>query len=186
MVLPLIILTFSVFVTLWIGDFYLTLKTTKKIGSSAEFNPILRSFLKLRGRYVWIFKIVEIGIFFYLIYYLTSLAQTAQFYILLFYIIFYSILVSNNTRVYYNVTGKQSLVTNVLFVLIVVFTTLFIYLNYFLYSNITVSYSALLQCKSTFNSLYWNCQQQNATGGVSLPSELENILKSLNLTIQRP
>jgi hypothetical protein len=184
--LPLILLTFSVFFTLWVGDFYLTIKTAKKIGPTAELNPIIRGFLRLRGNYVWVFKIVELGIFFYLIYYLTSFTGTVPFYVLLGYIIFYGILVTNNNRVYYNVTGKQTMITNYIFIGIVIFITLFIYLNYLLYSNLTVSYNILMECHSSFSNLYWTCQKQNATGDVTLPSDLESILKSLNLTISKP
>jgi hypothetical protein len=184
--LPLILLTLSVFIVLWIGDFYLTIKTAKRIGPTAELNPIMRSFLRLRGKYVWIFKIVELGFFSYLIYYLTSFTGIIPFYTLLIYIILYGILVANNGRVYYNVTGEESLAISYIFVGIIIFITLFIYLNYLLYSNLTLSYNTLMQCKSSFNDLYWTCQQQNATGGVTLPTELENILKSLNLTISKP
>jgi len=184
--LPLILLTFSVFLTLWIGDFYLTLKTTKKAGYRVEINPIMQIFFRVRRQYVWIFKLVELSIFFYLIYFLTSIAETTQFYMLLVYIIIYAILVANNSRVYYKITGKESLAINYILILVVIFTALFIYLNFFLYSNIKTSYNVLGQCKESFNNLYWSCQQKNATGGAKLPSDLEEVLKSLNLTISRP
>lgn len=184
--LPLILLTFSVFVTLWMGDFYLTLKTAKRIGPAAELNPVLRSFLRLKGKYVWIFKMAELSLFFYLIYYLTSFTGTLPFYTLLVYIVLYGVLVANNSRVYYNVTGEQSLALNYVFITIVVFVTLFIYLNYLLYSNLTLSYNTLTKCYSSFNDLYWSCKQQNATESTALSTELGNILSTLNLTITKP
>lgn len=185
MVLPLILLTFSVFLTLWIADFYLTLKTSKRAGYSIEINPIINLLLRARSRYVWIFKFVELAVFFYLVYFLTIISETAQFYILLFYIVLYGFLVVNNSKVYFEVFRKQSLVMSIALMLVVIFIALFIYLNFLLYSNLTTSYDVLTKCKSSFNDLYWSCQQ-NITSPVSLPSELENILKSLNLTIARP
>jgi glucan phosphoethanolaminetransferase (alkaline phosphatase superfamily) len=162
------------------------MKTTKRIGPTTELNPIMRGFLQLRGKYVWIFKVTELSLFFYLIYYLTSFTGTIPFYTLLVYIILYGILVANNSRVYYKVTGEQSLVINYAFIGITIFITLFIYLNYLLYSSLTLSYNTITKCYSSYNDLYWTCNQQNATGGVALPTELENILNSLNLTISKP
>lgn len=184
--LPLIILTFLVFVTLWTGDFYLTIKSFRKSKNILEINPLLMLLLRFRSRYVFLFKIVEIVIFFYLIYYLTLLQQTAQLFILLAYIVLYGILVANNSHIYFKATGKPSFAINIILIFLSAFVSLFIFLNFLLYSNLTTSYGVLSQCKDSFNNLYWQCQQQNATPSVNLPSELENVLKSLNLTIRRP
>jgi len=184
--LPLILLTFGVFLTLWIGDFYLTWKTAKRVGSSVELNPIMKSLLKFRGKYLVVFKAVELGLFFYLLYYLTSFSGTVPFYTLLGYILFYGFLVANNNKVCYDVTGEQSSSINYIFVALIFFVTVFIYLNNLLYSNLTTSYYAISGCKSSFNDLYWSCQKQNATGSAQLPGDLGNILSTLNLTIMKP
>jgi len=184
--LPLIILTFLVFLTLWIGDFYLTVKSFKKSKNVLEINPIMLLLLKFRSRYVVLFKLAEISIFFYLIYYLTILHQTMQIYILLAYIVVYGVLVANNSHVYYKAKGKPSFAINIILIFLSAFVSLFIFLNFLLYSNLTISYDVLSQCKDSFNNLYRQCQQQNATPSVSLPQELESILESINLTIRRP
>lgn len=181
--LLLILLTFLVFISFWLGDFYLTLKTAKRIGVEVELNPLMRLFLRFRGRYIWILKLGELILFFYLIYYLTSFDNLIPFYTLLGYVVLYGLLVANNSKIYYEVTGEQSPVILYLFVGVTIFIALFIYLNYVLYSDLTNSYNILISCKSSFNTLYQVCQQNNTAVKPILPPDLENVLKSLNFTI---
>jgi hypothetical protein len=181
--LALIILTFGVFTLLWVGDFYLTLKTTKKLGYKAEINPIMRMALRFRGKYVWLFKIFEFGIFLYLILFLTNFNNGISFYALLAYIFFYSVLVVNNNNVYYKVTGKKSLVIDYIFIGLSIYIILFIYLNYLFYSDLVKTYGIISSYQTSYSSLYQTCKQLNATGASPLPQSLLDTLKSLNIKI---
>ena len=181
--LTLIFLTLGAFTLLWIGDFYLTLKTIKKMSYKIEINPIIRIFLRFRGRYIWLFKIAEFGVFLYLIYFLTNFINTTPFYILLVYIFFYSLLVANNSHIYYKVTGKEDSILKYIFIGISIYIILFIYLNYLFYSDIVTTYSVISNYQTSYNNLYQTCKQLNATGTSPLPESLLSVIKSLNIRI---
>ena len=182
--MTLILLTFLVFFILWLNDLLLTRGVTKKVGAEAELNPLIRKILSFRGKFLWIFKFVEIGFFLYLLYYIQTFIGETAFYILLGYILFYSLLVTNNSRVYFQVTGKASEVFNWTFLIISILLIMFIYLNFLMYSGLTLTYSVLGECQSNYKTLYWECYQKNVT--TETPKELEDILGSLNIKIPRP
>jgi len=181
--LILILLTFGVFTLLWIGDFYLTLKTIKKMGYKIELNPIMRTVLRFRGKYVWLFKTIEFGIFLYLIFFLTNFDSNISFYALLGYIFFYSVLVINNNHIYYKVTGKKSFAIDCIFIGLSISIILFIYLNYLFYSDLVKTYGIIFSYQTSYNNLYQTCKQLNATGTSPLPESLLNVIKSLNIKI---
>lgn len=184
--LNLIVLTFLVFMVLWLGDFYITLKTVRKRGIRAEANPIMKFYL-LRGKLVWLFKALEIGIFFYLLSFLTVIGNTTTpFYILLTYIFIYTLLVANNSRVYFKVMNKESGAFKLIFVAISILMVFFIYMNYLVYSGLMLSYNTLMECQSEYKELNWECYQENTTAPISSIDELEDILNSLNIPIPRP
>ena len=184
--ITLLLLTFAVFMIFWLGDLYLTIKVIKKVGKNAEANPLMKLFL-FRGKWVFAFKALELGIFLYLIYFITAISSgVVPFYILLGYIIIYSLLVMNNGRVYYNVTGKQSSVLSLIFFFTSVILVLFMYLNYLMYGGLTVTYSRLMESEHNYNQLNWECNHQNITTNASADSELMNILSTLNIPIPRP
>lgn len=181
----LILLTFSVFFVFWLGDLYLTKKTVNKIGTGAEFNPLMRRILQVRGRFIWIFKTVEIGLFLYLLYFLTILGNaTIPFYVLLGYILLYGILVANNSGVYFKVTGKESVAFRYIFITAMIILILFIYLNFYIYSGLVLSYDSLQTCQSGYSQLAWECNQTTIVD--NLTNQLDNILNSLNIPIPRP
>lgn len=182
--LTLILLTFLVFFVLWIGDLVLTLKVTKKVGSEAEVNPIMRKILSFRGKFIWAFKSIEIGFFLYLIYYIQTFSGQTAFHILLGYILFYSILVANNSRVYFQVTKEASGAFRGIFLIISVLLVMFIYLNYLMYSGLTLTYSKLGECQSDYKSVYWECYQKDVSPEKS--KELEDILGTLDIKIPKP
>jgi len=183
--LYLILITFGVFVIFWLGDLVITLKTVKHLGHKAEINPIIRFILKSRGRFIYIFKIVELGVFLYLIWFLFSFEETAHFYILLLFILLYSLLVVNNAHVFYKATGKESLFFKFVYLGLVVAMLLFIYLNYMLYLDLGTSYEALSSSNERYSKLYWECKKGNETVNAPLPHDLTTILEDFNLPIRR-
>lgn len=176
----LILLTFAVFSVLWLGDAWITREVTEKVGPEAEINPIMEKILSVRGRFVWLFKAVEIGVFLYLIYYLTTFSGVISFYVLLGYILFYGLLVANNSRVYYNVTGEASRAFRAIFVILLIVSVSFIYLNKVFYDNLTYSYSSLEECNSKYQELHRECKT-NETTPASFSEELEERLEGLKL-----
>lgn len=183
--LILVFLTFSVFLILWLGDFYLTKKVIRKKGIGLELNPLMRIY-SFRGRFVYIFKAMEIGIFFYLIYFLTTVSNsTTPFYILLVYIFLYSILVSNNSWIYFKVFKKPSKALNYIFMAVSIVLILFLYLSFVEYETLTISYTQLLQCKSDYKTLGVQCEK-NITVDTSEFSDLKNIVDTINIPIPKP
>jgi len=182
--LVLIFLTFFVFLILWIGDFYITKKIVKKVGTKVEINILLRKILSFRGKFIWIFKAIELGLFLYLIYYIQTFSGEVSFYILLGYILFYTILVTNNSRVYFQVTRKASEAFMLMFLVISISLLGFIYLNFLMYSGLVMTYEELGKCQSNYKNVYWECYQKNVTSEV--PKELEDIIGSFDISIPMP
>lgn len=148
MVLPLIIITFVVYFSLWLADIHLTLKTVNKTGTHAEVNPVMKRLLGARRRYLWAFKTIEMGAFLYLIFYLTSFSEGGHALLpLLVYIIFYSILFANNSRAAFAATGKDSTVTYLMVVLLAFALVTLIYLNYSSFQDLTGLYERLAECR---------------------------------------
>ena len=154
----LILIIFGVFLLFWFGDFYLTRKTIKHLGHKVELNPIIRFISKGRGKLIYLFKPIELGIFIYLIWSLTKFEDVIPFCILLFFIFFYSLLVVNNAHVYYKATKKESVAFKMIFIGLMIAMLLFIYLNYLLYLDLNISYDALANSNQDYNELYAQCQ----------------------------
>ena len=108
--LYLILLVLLVFTIFWFGDLVLTLKVAKHLGHEVEINPIIRIILKTRRKLIFLFKALELGAFIYLIWFLSTFEGKTPFYILLVFILLYSLLVANNAHVFYKATGKESIV----------------------------------------------------------------------------
>jgi hypothetical protein len=171
---------------MWVGDLYITYKTMSKKGYDIEVNPIIRSIFRIRKKFIWPFKIIELGAFLYLIYYLANIGNIVPFYVLLVYIFVYAVFVANNSRVYFMATGKESDAFKVIFILLVLGIVLFIYLNYMLYTNLGTSFAALTECNSDYVNLYSQCKTSGtASNYTSTPDNLMKIVESLNLSLPK-
>ena len=183
--LYLILIVLGVFLLFWLGDLYLTIKTIKLMGHKVELNPIIRFISRGRGKLIYLFKPLELGIFIYLIWALGKFEGVIPFYILLFFIFFYSMLVMNNAHVYYKVTHKESIAFKIIFVGAMIAMLLFIYLNYLLYMDLNTSYDALSHSNQQYNDLYSQCQKNNASITTPEPRSITEIIPELNLPIRR-
>lgn len=176
--LYLLIITFAVFLIFWLGDLYLTLKTVKQVGEHLEINPVIRFILKKRGKLIYIFKPLELIIFSYLLWFLST-EGTISFSILLVFIFAYALLVVNNAHVFYKITKKESNAFKIIFIAITIALLLFIYLNQMLYSDLRITYNALTNSQEEYNQLMEQCKDYNVS------SELKNpILKLPELKLQ--
>jgi len=182
--LYLILITFGVFVILWLGDLYLTLKTVKHLSRDIELNPIINFILKGRGKLIYLFKPLELIAFLYLIWFLNKFEGVIPFYILLVFIFFYALLVINNAHVFYKATGKESMVFKVVFLGLTIAMLFFIYLNYLLYLDLGVAYNALAESNDKYNELYWQCKEGNASITTPEPQDIKTTFPELNLPIR--
>jgi len=182
--IQLILIVFGVFLLFWLGDLYLTIKTTKRLGNKIEINPIIRFILRGRGKFVYLFKAIELVIFLYLIWFLASFEGVIPFYILLFFIFFYSLLVVNNAHIYFKVTKQESIAFKIIFIGLVIAMLLFIYLNYLLYLDLNTSYNALKESNNQYTNLYIQCQ--NNSPSAPMPKNISDITSGLNLPIRNP
>ena len=178
--LYLVLLTLGVFLLFWLGDLYITLKAVKKSDKNIEINPLLRCIFNYRRRFVYLFKIVEILVFSYLIYYITELGSNISFNILLTFIFIYSLFVVNNAHVYYKITNQESSAFKLIFITLTLFVILFIYLNNLLYSDLSITYNAISECNTKYYDLYNVCNVTN----IEVPT-LKNVLKELNLSVRK-
>jgi hypothetical protein len=179
----LILLIFGVFVIFWLGDLVITIKTTNKLGHNVEVNPIIRTILKFRSKFIYVFKLIEVVVFLYLIWYITKFNGVLSYKILLVFILIYSVFVLNNAYIYGKVIKKQSIVFSLVYVALVLAILLFIHLNYLLYQDLGVTYNAIKKSNDDYNKLYAECKQQNISA--ESPKELEDLLNNLNLSIRR-
>lgn len=186
--LVLIVLTFFIFLILWLGDFYLTKKVIRKKGIGLELNPLMKIYA-FRGRFVYLFKALEIGIFFYLIYFLTTVSNSmTPFYILLVYIFLYSVLVSNNSWIYFKAFKRPSKALNYIFMAVAIVLILFLYLSFVEYETLTASYSQLLKCKFGYKDLEVKCEKNITYIAVDTPefSDLKSIVDTIDIPIPKP
>jgi len=182
--LYLILIVLGVFLIFWLGDLYLTRKTIKHLGNKVELNPIIRFISKGRGKLIYLFKPIELGIFIYLLWSLAKFGGAIPFYILLFFIFFYSLLVINNAHVYYKATKRESTAFKIIFLGLMVAMLFFIYLNYLLYLDLNISYDALSKSNENYNELYALCQESNSISTPE-PRSITEIIPELNLPIRR-
>lgn len=183
--LYLILLVLLVFTIFWFGDLVLTLKVAKHLGHEVEINPIIRVILKTRRKLIFLFKALELGAFIYLLWFLSTFEGKTPFYILLIFILFYSLLVANNAHVFYKTTGKESIVFKLVYLGLVLSILFFIYLNYLLYNDLEMSYNALGAANSKYVELYSKYETQNKSLAKELPRDFAQLLDELNLSIRR-
>jgi len=157
MVFLLVLFTLLIYFLLWFGDAYITLKTVEKGGAGLEINPVIRKLFNFRKKYFLIFKLVEISVFIYLIFYLTYFSHEMALYPLLAYITFYGFIFVNNAHIYYIITSKENKLFYLIFFALVLMLVFFIYLNYSLFKDVAKSYDNLLQCKNELVNLMRNC-----------------------------
>ncbi len=159
---PLISLMFSIFIVLWISDLYFTVKSTEKTGNEIEVNPIMGTLLRLRGRFLWFFKLAELIVFSFLIWILSSANAETAFNIFLGLIFLYSILVAQGINIYIKAVGNAFPVALVFFAVCVI-AILFIKINYDTFLNSILMSNALQTCNSEYASIYGNCSNNSAT-----------------------
>ena len=157
----MLFLTFLVFLVFWVGDAILTRRTVDALDESTEVNPIIRKVLSFRKKFLWIFKSVEVTAFAYLLYYLASFNSSLSFNILLGYILFYGFLVWNNNRVYYKATGEPSTTFRKVFLLMLVISVSFIFLNNMLYEDLQDSYNSISECSTDYTELQNQCSNED-------------------------
>lgn len=160
----------------------MTIKTVKHLGNQIEINPIMKFVLRGRGKLIYLFKAIELAAFLYLIWFLSTYEGYIPFYILLTFILFYSLLVVNNAHVYFKVTKKESTAFKVIFIGLVIAMLLFIYLDYLLYLDLNTSYNALSVSNDNYNELYRECQGNNNLSSPT-PKSIIDVVPELNLPI---
>ncbi len=105
---PLIIVSFFVIFIYWLEDALLTKKVVGIVGYEIEANPLLRLTFKIRAKFFSIFKIVELSLFAYLIYLIDEFQLNifTAFYVIMGLLVYYTLILINNSRVYFAVTKK--------------------------------------------------------------------------------
>ena len=142
----------------------------------------MRKVLSFRDRFLWLFKGIEISAFTYLLYYLTSFDSSLSFNILLGYILFYGFLVWNNNRVYFKATGEPSTTFRTIFLLMLIISTSFIFLNNALYQDVQTAYDRVSECSADYTELQNECKPNSTVENQSYDSEFEDRLDRLDLT----
>lgn len=182
--LHLILLIAGVFVLLWFGDLLITLRTIKSTNHKFELNPIQRFIFKMRSKFIYLAKIIEIAIFLYLIVYITKLNGSASFNILVGFIIVYGLIVLNNSIVYSRIFKKQSTIFGFIYFGLLIAIVLFIYLNFMLYQDLGTTYNAIQQSNDEYNQLLDQCRQTNENVTSEYTSKMDDVLKDLNIPIR--
>lgn len=161
--LPLILYVIAIFLTLWIADLYFTVKSVSKLGEKIEVNPIIRSMLKLKGKHIWAYKVVEIGIFgicAYVLYFrwIESFKEAQSILFVLFGLIFiYALLVAQGLNVYSQIYRRNK-AGAILLLLFVFYTLFFVNLNYNLFSNNVSLSNELSSCNKEYVNVYSECK----------------------------
>jgi len=176
----LIALTFIAFLCLWLADLFFTSRVTKILGKGVEVNPMLSFIIGIRGRFLPLFKIVEISIFSFLLWQVVLLNEKMAFSILLAIIFVYSLAVLAGLKIYID-TIQNSAPVVMLFLLMMILIMVFIYLSYIEYQNKVSIYNALSECSSRYSELYYEYSSKTSNSS-NFSSSLEF---DFNLTIER-
>ena len=176
----LLVACFLTFLVFWLGDLYLTKKTTGMVGSLVEMNPVLRIILRFRHKGVWLFKGIEISVFSYLLLRLSRLDEARTFSILLLAILYYVLIISAGINAYIKVIGSPTPIIT-LFLAISLIMLLFINMSYKEYQNRVVVANTLLDCSSKYSYLYSTCQKKEQPQATE--SEFDKY--KLNITIPK-
>lgn len=176
--LILISLTFLIFVFFWIVDIHITRKVIRKVGKEIELNPIAR-FLIGGSERLWFFKAIFFFLTFFATFYLTWLEVKLPLYVILGYILIYSLVITSNSSIYFRVTGRESLAFKILFILVSFSLVGFIYLNFFLYNAVKLVFSSYSACRLKYGSLLYECKKEVAPP----EKEVEKVGEILNISI---
>jgi len=144
-------------------------------------NPLLRGVMKIRAKFIWPFKVLEIGIFSYLLWRISILNEEMTFSVLLGLILFYSLVVVAGLKVFIDVTERSTPVA-MLFFALSLSLLLFIHLNHLEYQNKASVSNAFSECSSKYADLYAICKTNT---NVSQGRLLEFEKYGLNLSIRR-
>jgi len=158
----LVVFVVSFFVLLWLADAFLTLKSTNKLGSDIEINPVLKTVLSFRGRFFFIFKAVELIAFGTLIFFLSESYSVYLLYLLYLLILAYSILVAQGLNVYSKIF-KSNKPTVVMFILTVFFVLFFVNLSYSIFFNSVLISEETNKCNNEYAELYGECKGTQPT-----------------------
>ncbi len=146
---PLIIVSFFVIFVYWLADAILTKKVVGIAGYEIEANPLLRLTFKIRAKFFPIFKLVEISLFAYLIYLIDAFQLNifTAFYAITGLIVYYTLILINNSRVYFEATKKQSSVLIYAVLIATVFLLVFMWFAYTLQADKTILTDQLIRGK---------------------------------------
>lgn len=156
-IVPLIAYVIAVFLTLWVADIYFTTKVTARLGSAVEINPLIKFILQKKGKYLAIFKIVEITLFGAGAYLVVVQEGQLLLYALFMLIILYAILVAQGISIYSQIY-KKSMPGVILFVLFVAYTLFFIDLTYAMFSNNAALSRGITNCNNEYVKVYSACK----------------------------
>lgn len=147
---PLILVSFFVILVYWLADAILTKKVVGIAGYEIEANPVIRLTFKIRAKFFLIFKLVEISLFAYLIYLIDAFQLNifTAFYAIFGLIVYYTLILINNSRVYFEVTKKQSNVLIYALSIATIFLIIFMWFAYTLQIDKTILTNQLLQGKA--------------------------------------
>lgn len=147
---PLIVVSFFAIFIYWLGDAILTKKVVNLAGYDIEANPLLRWTFKIRARFFAIFKFIEISLFAYLIYLIDGFQLNifTAFYVIMGLIVYYTLILINNSRVYFEVTKKQSNVLTYTLLIATIFLIVFMWFAYALQADKTILTNQLIQGKA--------------------------------------
>lgn len=182
----LVLSTLVIFSLLWLSDLLITRKTVAEMGESAEVNPIMRKLLTKKDRYLYTFKTIELAAFVYLIYYISSFSGGAAFHILLSYIIVFGLIVANNARIYHRVTNQFSKIFLGAFIVLLMVSVSFIYLNHSLFDDLQNTYDELDDCRQNMTELEVRCQEADISSDTSIEDQSlpkKNIIDTLEVSI---
>ena len=156
-VLPLAVFVVCFFVLLWLADAFLTLKSTQKVGSLIEINPLVKAVLSFRGRFFLFFKAVELVVFGALAYYVAFTDSVYLLFLLYLLILFYGVLVAQGLNVYSKIFQSNKPMV-ALFVIMVLFVLFFINLNYSIFYNSVKIAEETNRCNNEYAALYGECK----------------------------
>jgi len=171
-ILPFVVILSAFFLLLWLSDLFFTLKCTEKKGWGLEANPFMKMLLKTRRAHLYIYKALEVLIFFALIWLVSF--QNADYAVitLLAATGVYSLVVANGMAIYLRIYRSVT-VPAVLFFLVCLSVLFFAYLAYTTFASNASLFMTCSKCCDDYAALKATCSNAQPSVGANRSTDYD-------------
>jgi len=145
MLAPLTTLLFTTFFVLWLSDFFFTKKCVKTLGPQVEANPIIKTLIKARGKFIYATKSIELITYTLVYTYIQRINEVFAYKLLIIAVFGYGVIVSSGLKIYVR-THESATPVVILFLTIILLALLYAYMAFTEQNNRIMLLDSLKEC----------------------------------------